>query len=262
MVLILLAGLLAGILLRPTGYLKPAEDVAFTLFAPLQYSFHWVATRITHGIQMVRELGALQSRVAELQQTVDRLMIENLRLREAEIEAAVLREQLQFKLANPTYELLAAEVIGRDPSNLLHYVIIDRGTEDGLAIGMPVVTARGLVGSITTVYPHSARVMLLTDTASSISALIQSSRATGIVQGQGRSSLTLRYVEQTEQVQVDDIVLTSGLGGNFPKRLVIGQVQAVKRNDVEMFQEILVQSAVDFDRLETVLVMQGFVPAE
>lgn len=262
MVLILLAGLLAGILLRPTGYLKPAEDVAFTLFAPLQYSFHWVATRITHGIQMIRELRTLQSRVAELQQTVDRLMIENLRLREAEIEAAVLREQLQFKLANPTYELLAAEVIGRDPSNLLHYVIIDRGTEDGLAIGMPVVTARGLVGSITTVYPHSARVMLLTDTASSISALIQSSRATGIVQGQGRSSLTLRYVEQTEQVQVDDIVLTSGLGGNFPKRLVIGQVQAVKRNDVEMFQEILVQSAVDFDRLETVLVMQGFVPAE
>jgi rod shape-determining protein MreC len=262
LVLILLAGLLAGILLRPTGYLKPAEDVAFTLFAPLQYSFHWVATRITHGIQMIRELRTLQSRVAELQQTVDRLMIENLRLREAEIEAAVLREQLQFKLANPTYELLAAEVIGRDPSNLLHYVIIDRGTEDGLAIGMPVVTARGLVGSITTVYPHSARVMLLTDTASSISALIQSSRATGIVQGQGRSSLTLRYVEQTEQVQVDDIVLTSGLGGNFPKRLVIGQVQAVKRNDVEMFQEILVQSAVDFDRLETVLVMQGFVPAE
>jgi rod shape-determining protein MreC len=82
------------------------------------------------------------------------------------------------------------------------------------------------------------------------------------VQGQGRGNLVLRYVEQREQVQVDDIVLTSGLGSNFPKRLVIGQVRAVKRNDVDMFQEILVQSAVDFDRLETVLVMQGFVPAE
>jgi rod shape-determining protein MreC len=262
LVLVLLAGLLAGILLRPTGYLKPAEDVAFTLFAPLQYSFHWVVTKISRGIQMIRDLTALQSRMDELQQTVDRLMIENLRLREAEIENTVLREQLQFKLANPTYQLLAAEVIGRDPSNLLHYIMIDRGTEDGLAIGMPVVTARGLVGSITMVYPQSARVMLLTDPASSVNALIQSSRATGIVQGQGRGNLALRYVEQREQVQVDDIVLTSGLGGNFPKRLVIGQVRAVKRNDVDMFQEIVVQSAVDFDGLESVLVMQGFVPAE
>lgn len=262
LVLVLLAGLLAGILLRPTGYLKPAEDVAFTLFAPLQYSFHWVATQITHGVQTIRDLRALQSRVVELQRTVDRLMIENLRLHEAEIENAVLREQLQFKVANPTYELLAAEVIGRDPSNLLHYVIIDRGTEDGLAVGMPVVVARGLVGSITTVYPHSARVMLLTDPASSVNALIQSSRAIGIVQGQGRGDLVLRYVEQSEPVQVGDIVLTSGLGGNFPKRLVIGQVREVKRSDVEMFQEIVVQSAVDFDRLEVVLVVQSFVPAE
>jgi len=262
LVLILLAGLLAGILLRPTGYLKPAEDVVFTLFAPLQYSFHWVSTRITRGIETIRQLGTLQARVNELQQTVDRLMIENLRLREAEIEATSLREQLQFKLANPTYELLAAEVIGRDPSNLLHYILIDRGTEDGLALGMPVVTARGLVGRITTVYPHSSRVMLLTDPASSVNALIQSSRATGVVQGQGRGDLTLRYVEQNEQVQVDDIVLTSGLAGNFPKRLVIGQVRTVQRSDVEMFQEIVVQSAVDFDRLETVLVLQGFVPVD
>jgi rod shape-determining protein MreC len=262
LVLILLAGLLAGVLLRPAGYLKPAENVVFTLFAPLQYAFHWVATRITQGIDTIRGLGALQARVDELQQTVDRLMIENLRLREAEIELTVLREQLQFKLANPTYQLLAAEVIGRDPSNLLHYITIDRGTGDGLAIGMPVVTERGLVGTLTAVYPHSARVMLLTDPASSVNALIQSSRATGIVQGQGRGSLALRYVEQAEQVQVGDIVLTSGLGGNFPKRLVIGQVRAVKRNDVDMFQEIVVQSAVDFDRLESVLVLQGFVPSE
>ena len=260
--LLLLAGLLAGILLRPTGYLKPAEDVVSTLFAPLQYSVHWVSTRITDWVQTMRELSSLRSRVADLQETVDRLMIENLRLREAEIERTVLREQLQFKQANPTYELLAAEVIGRDPSNLLHYIMIDRGTQDGLAIGMPVVTARGLVGSITTVYPHSARVMLLTDPASSVNALIQSSRATGIVQGQARRSLLLRYVEGSEQVQVGDIVLTSGLGGNFPKRLVIGQVQTVKRNDVEMFQEIEVQSAVEFDRLESVLVMQGFVPVD
>jgi rod shape-determining protein MreC len=104
--------------------------------------------------------------------------------------------------------------------------------------------------------------MLLTDFSSSVNALIQSSRATGIVQGQGRQKLLMRYVGQGEQVEVGDIVLTSGLGGNFPKRLVIGQVTAVKRNDVEMFQEILVESAVNFDRLEMVLVVLGFAATD
>ncbi|MBC7231767.1 MAG: rod shape-determining protein MreC [Chloroflexi bacterium] len=262
MTLLLVIGLLGGIVLHPTGYLQPVENVVFTVLAPLQYSFHWISVRIAHGVQTLRDLRTLQSRIQELQDTVDRLMIENVRLREAEIERTILREQLQFKLANPTYELLAAEVIGRDPSNLLQYIIIDRGANDGVAVGMPVVTARGLVGRVTSVYPQSARVMLLTDPASSVNALIQSSRATGVVQGQGQRGLVMRYIEQSEQVAVGDIVLTSGLGGNFPKRLVIGQVTAVKRNDVEMFQEVQVQSAVRFDRLEIVLVVQNFVPID
>lgn len=260
--LLLVIGLLGGVVLHPTGYLQPVKNILFTVLAPLQYSFHWVSVRVVNGVQTLRDLRTLQKRVQELQDTVDRLMIENVRLREAEIERTILREQLQFKLANPTYELLAAEVIGRDPSNLLQYIIIDRGANDGVAVGMPVVTTRGLVGRVISVYPQSAQVMLLTDPASSVNALIQSSRATGVVQGQGRRGLVMRYVEQSEQVEVGDIVLTSGLGGNFPKRLVIGQVTAVKRNDVEMFQEIQVQSAVHFDRLEIVLVIQNFVPID
>jgi len=248
---LLLLALVAGTILQPTGYLRPVEDIVFTVLAPLQYSLHWVGTRITNLVRTIRDLGSLQARVKELQDTIDRLMIENVRLREAEIERAYLREQLQFKLANPTYELLAAEVIGYDPSNLLQYVTIDRGSDDGIGVGMPVVTSRGLVGKVTSVYPRSARVMLLTDPASSVNALIQSSRATGVVQGQGRRGLIMRYVEQGEQVQAGDIVLTSGLGGNLPKRLVVGQVTAVKR-----------RSAVDFDRLEAVLVIQNFVPTD
>jgi len=251
----LLVVLLTGALLRPVGYLKPVQDLVSTLFAPLQYGLTWITTRITHVVVSLSDLGALPSRVDELQATVDRLMIENVRLREAEIENANLRELLQFKLANPSYEMLAAEVIGRDPDSLLHYLTIDRGSDDGLGAGMPVVTARGLVGRIDEVFPRTARVMLLTDPVSTVSALIQSSRSTGIVQGEGRRGLTMRFVEQSEPVAENDIVLTSGLGGTYPKRLVIGQVVSVTRSDVEMFLEIIVQSAVDFDRVEAVLVI-------
>lgn len=253
--ILLLIALLAGVVLRPTGYLKPVQDLVSTVFAPLQYGLTWITTRIGHALVTVRDLRALPSRVDELQATVDRLMVENVRLREAEIENANLRELLQFKMANPSYEMLAAEVIGRDPDNLLQYLIIDRGSEDGLQAGMPVVTARGLVGRIDEVFPRTARVLLLTDPASTVSALIQSSRSAGIVQGQGRSGLVMRFVEQSEPVAENDIVLTSGLGGAYPKRLLIGQVVSVTRSDVEMFLEIAVQSAVDFDRVESVLVI-------
>jgi rod shape-determining protein MreC len=112
------------------------------------------------------------------------------------------------------------------------------------------------------VYPNSARLLLLTDLASAVSALVQSSRSTGVVQGQGQRGLTMRYIEQSAQVQVGDVILTSGLGGNFPKGLVIGQVTTVSRSDVELFQEVQVQSAVNFDRLERVLIIQGFLGTE
>ena len=253
--ILLVLALLAGAVLKPAGYLKPVQDLVTSLVAPLQYGLTRVTTRLNHLLDTLRDLRALPTRVNELQATVDRLMIENVRLREAEIDNANLRELLQFKLANPSYETLAAEVIGRDPSNLLHYLTIDRGSGDGLAVGMPVVTARGLVGRIDEVFPRTARVMLLTDPVSTVSALIQSSRATGIVQGEGRRGLTMRFVEQSEPVAKDDVVLTSGLGGTYPKRLVIGQVVSVVKSDVEMFLEITVQSAVNFDRVESVLVI-------
>ncbi len=262
LIVVMLLLLLAGMLLRPSGYLQPVENVVFTALAPLQYGINWVGRQVANRVRVIGELSSLEARNRDLQATVDNLMIENVRLREAEIESANLREQLHFKVSNPTYELLAAEVIGYDPSNLLYYIVIDRGSQDGIASGMPVVTARGLVGKIAAVYPHSARVMLLTDPASSVSALIQSSRATGIVQGQGRLGLFMRYVEQSEQVEVGDIVLSSGLGGNLPKRLVIGTVTRVTRDQVQMFQDVQVLSAVRFDRLEMVLVIRSFVPTE
>jgi rod shape-determining protein MreC len=262
LVVLLIAALLIGMVLGPTGYLQPVENAVFTLLAPLQYSVRWVSHRAAAVAAALRQLRTMQSRLEELEATVDRLMIENVQLREAEIERAELREQLQFKLANPTYDLLAAEVIGHDPINLLHYIIIDRGAEDGLSAGMPVVTARGLVGRIAVAYPQAARVMLLTDPSSSVNAQIQRTRATGVVQGQAPRDLVMRFVEQSEDVETGDIVLTSGLGGNFPKRLVIGQVTSVQRNDVEMFQQIRVRSAVQFDRIETVLVVQGFSPID
>lgn len=253
---------IGGFVLDQTHRLQPLEDVALRPIIPLQRAIGHLITQGSGLLQAVREWGSLEARNRELEELVDRLMSENVRLREAEIENVTLRQQLDFKQANPSYKLLAAEVIGQDPSGFLHYLIIDRGTEDGVAEGMPVATAAGLVGRISEVYSHSAKVLLITDASSSVNALIQSSRATGVVQGGMGHGLVMRYIQQGERVDVGDMVLTSGLGGNFPKRLVIGQVTAVKQQDIEMFQEVEVRPAVDFSRLEMLIVIKGFTPTD
>lgn len=260
--LLILVTLAALMVLSQFGRLGPVEDVVSVFVAPFQYSLTRLSDSVGELWATMRDIGTLRTRVKELQEQVDLLMIENVRLQEAAIENATLREQLNFKQAHPTFTLLSAEVIGRDPSNILRYLIIDRGSRDGVAPGMPVITAAGLVGRVTHTTANSAQVMLLTDPSSSVSALIQSSRATGVVEGQSSAVLLMRYIQQGDAVNVGDIVLTSGLGGKFPKRLVIGQVIAVHQRDNEMFQEAEIRSAVDFSRLEMVMVILNFLPTE
>jgi rod shape-determining protein MreC len=247
-------------ILDQTNRLQPIKDLAAQVTMPLQTALTSATDRFTDVRQFFVDLEGCRAENEELQLLVDQLIIENVRLREAEIENVTLREQLSFKQANPSFELLSAQVIGRDPSNLAGYLIIDRGTEQGVAVGMPVLTHRGLVGRVTEAAPHSSKVLLITDPSSSVNALIQESRGTGVVQGSVRYGLMMKYVQQTEDIKAGDLVLTSGLGGNFPTRLIIGQVTAVTKRDVELFQEAEVRPSVNFGGLEMVMVLTSFEP--
>jgi len=238
------------------------RDLVAQFAAPVQQGLTSLAGRATNIRQFFADVEACRAENEELQALVDKLIIENVRLREAEIENVTLREQLNFKQANPSFELLSAQVIGRDPTNLLSYLIIDRGSAEGVTVGIPVLTNRGLVGRITETNPHSSKVLLITEVSSSVNALIQESRATGVVQGRIGQRLVMRYIQQGEDIKVDDLVLTSGLGGNFPTRLIIGQVTAVRKKDVELFQEAKVRPAVNFQELEMVMVLTSFEPID
>jgi len=139
------------------------------------------------------------------------------------------------------------------------------GSLQGVEIGMPVVSGgAGLVGRISQVGPRTSEVQLLTDTDSAVAALLQTSRVTGLVVGQPDSTLQMEYIPQEEQIDVGDIVLTSGLGGVLPKGLVIGQVTEVLQMDYALFQSATVRPAIDFSRLELVLVITEFeqIPVE
>jgi rod shape-determining protein MreC len=257
---LVLSVILAWLVFDQLGPTNPIRDTFSRVLSPVQFVLQRVVSpvgKVVNGVVHVVRLGAeneaLRNENAELRNLV-------MLLQEARLENENLRRELEFKSAVPNYHLLSAEVIGHDPNNLLQYLIIDRGADDGLEPGMPVLTADGLVGRISRVNHNSATVMLISDPSSSVSALIQQSRATGLVQGYPGQELVMRYIPQGEEVEVGDVVLTSGLGSSFPKRLVIGQVTAVKRSDVEMFQEARVAPAVRLRDLEMVQVLLNFVP--
>jgi len=263
-VLILVA--LLGFVLHRAGLLQPVEGIFLRLTTPLQEGLSQVSVQIGELAQTARDLRDLRDRNEALEAQNAKLLLENVRLREIEHEAALLRDLLNFAQANPSLEVHGAHVVGRqvaqDPSNLQRYVILDVGKEEGIAHNMPVMTDQGLVGRISEVGTGWSRVLLIIDVSSTVNSLTQSTRASGLVQGQADGSLMMRSVSQGDTISVGDTVFTSGLGGNFPRQILIGQIVQVERKDYELYQSAVVQPTVDFDHLEAVLVIKDFEPIE
>jgi len=150
---------------------------------------------------------------------------------------------------------LAASVTGEDASPWFKTIMINRGEVDGLREGMPVVAADGIIGQLVKVVARSSRVLLITDHASGVASIIQRSRARGVVKGKGDGSCSLEFSMASEDVKVGDTVITSGIGGIFPKGLKIGEVSMVKKGEYGIFQTVEVRPTVNLARLEEVLVL-------
>jgi rod shape-determining protein MreC len=192
----------------------------------------------------------------DLRLRVARLVRENARLEDAAAENERLRRMLVFKEPG-TSTMVPAEVIGWDESAVGLNLEIDRGASSGIREGHPVVSVDGLVGKIVQVSPRTAWVMTLRSPECAVSALDQRSRVRGIVRWRYRGGLSLQLVPAGSDVVEGDAVLSSGLGGVFPKGLKIGEVANVQDRLGDLFRTITLRPAVDFDRLEEVAVLTG-----
>jgi rod shape-determining protein MreC len=173
---------------------------------------------------------------------------------EIELENRRLARLLDFRTDVPS-QGVAARVIGRDASGLFQTLALDRGETDGIKPGLAVVCADGVVGRIAQSSPHAARVLLLSDHNSGVDALVQRTRARGIVEGALSGTCSMKYIKRSDEVDLEDLVVTSGLDGIFPKGVRIGRVSGVTRKDVGLYQVAEVAPAVDFAKLEEVLVL-------
>lgn len=251
---------LLSLVLDRAEALTPLRNLVLQVTTPIQWAVSGVVTGIGETAGGIQDLGRLREENRRLSLEVDDLRARVVRLQEAEIENRSLREELGFKQAYPAYDLLPAEVVGRDPSNYLQYLQVDKGTADGVRVGAVAVAPQGLLGRVVAAGNNFCRILLVNDSSSSVNVLLQSSRASGVASGQFGGTLLMKYIPQGEVVRLGDMVLTSGLGGNFPKGLVVGQVSQVRQKDIELFQEAVVESLIDFRRLEVVYLIRNFTP--
>jgi rod shape-determining protein MreC len=253
-----------------SGPVHAVRQAAANLLSPLQSLGARIAEPFQDGYRWFKTLWSAHERAEQLEKELQVLSGELIMLQEQAEENERLKALLDLR-DKATYpvgtEFEVAQVIGKSPSLWESWVLIDKGSADGLRIGLPVVGAtptvgetlagKGLVGKIVAVTAHTAQVLLIIDSESSVAAYakIQGSRAEGIIEGSVDGDLTMDYVDRDLSVDPKLVVVTSGYGGVYPADIPIGIVSSVGEETINIYKEIDVEAFVDFRVLEEVMVL-------
>ena len=191
-----------------------------------------------------------------LKNNIEKLREDNNQLKEALLLNNRLKEMLAFKQeAAPTAG--AASVIGIESSGWIKTITINKGVSDGIGRDMVIVTPLGIAGRIIDAQSTTSKAILVTDPRCTIDVIVQRSRVKGITGGNGADRLVLKYVRHEDDVQVGDILISSGLGGIFPKGMPVGEVVRVEKGEDNFFMDVEVKPSADLKRLEDVLIIAG-----
>jgi rod shape-determining protein MreC len=244
------------------GISSQVEGIAAMPLNSVSGVFSRLSLTLNQAFEDLNDIGRLSDRVAELEEQLARQQVELIQLREVASDYNRLTGLLAYTSNIDNQEFVTADVIAVDQSSIARSIIINRGTRDGIAVGMLVTTDLGLVGRIIRVSSNASQVQLVNDENSAVSARLQTTRAEGSIIGQASGVLRMTFIDLDEDIVQNDLVITSGLGGNFPPDIVIGQVTSIRQFEFELFQEAEVRSLVDFETLEFVLVITSFQPVD
>ncbi len=228
--------------------------IAIYIIAPFQNT-------VTHSIRFVKNvwsqyffLISVAKENENLKKALSYAIGENEKRNEIELTNYRLRKLLNFKKAI-AHQVLPAEVVGKDPSPWYQAILIDKGKSDGVEKGQPVVIPEGIAGQVTEVLNNYSKVLLIIDQNSAVDALVQRTRARGVIKGDSTDRYLFKYVLRKHDVRVGDTIVSSGLDGVFPKGLRIGYVSEVVKPSSGIFQDVTVAPFIDFEKLEEVLVL-------
>lgn len=228
--------------------------IAIYIIAPFQNA-------VTHSIRFVKNvwsqyffLISVAKENENLKKVLSYAIEENEKRNEIELTNYRLRKLLNFK-KTIDHQVLPAEIVGKDPSPWYQAILIDKGKSDGVEKGQPVVIPEGIAGQVTEVLNNYSKVLLIIDQNSAVDALVQRTRARGVIKGDSTDRYLFKYVLRKHDVRVGDTIVSSGLDGVFPKGLRIGYVSEVVKPSSGIFQDVTVAPFIDFEKLEEVLVL-------
>jgi rod shape-determining protein MreC len=252
---ILLIFTLISASLRDPHPLQPLENFTINITAPVFNFFHQTGAAVSRIWRGYFYLVGVQAENELLKQKTLENQSKAALYQETLLEKERLRQLLEFR-DQAALPVTGARIIGFDFSIWFKCAFLDKGTNDGVTVGMPVLNAAGVVGRIVECYPDYAKVLLLIDRNSGVDAIVQRNRLRGILEGVGGNRCFLRFVHKNKDVQIGDVILASGLGGAYPRGMILGSVIAVDKRIPGIFQEVEVEPAVDFTRLEDVLIVK------
>ena len=237
-----------------TGPIHAVRGGVMTVTSPVCMLGSAVAAPFGALGNIAQNATASSETLSELKKRNEELTAQVAELSEAQ-ETAERLEKLVGLKSTYSLESTAARIIGSTGDAWTDSVIIDKGSTSGFEVGMPVCSSGGVIGQIIEVSANTSTVRLITDDQSGVSAMIQGSRAQGVLQGQADGTLRLEYVVSDAEVATGDIVITSGIGGTFPKGLPLGTVASIDRAPNAVYYTIVVRAASSAESNEEVLVI-------
>jgi rod shape-determining protein MreC len=240
--------------IRNPRIVGPYKGILGNVLNPVVYAVNGISTAFADVWSNYVWLIDVAQSNEDLRERLDLMQLENAVLAEKLIQLDNLNKLLDFK-DTYAFTTIASNVIGRNTGGYMRYIIIDRGHIDGLRVNDPVVSATGLVGRISNVYYNTSEVMLLYHHDSSVSIMNSRTRAVGMLKGDGRGGLFVDFYDRLDEAQPDDIVITSGMGQLYPKGIRCGTVSEIQAPPTGLFQKLIINGAVDYYKLEQVLVV-------
>lgn len=256
-----------GILLSENRTLDPLQNLSLTIAAPMENGLRDVADPISDFFRGVFNRGDLVRENERLREELERLQTETADTEDAQRRLQELENALGVKENRPDDVFVVADVIAQDPSGFKRALAIDRGSKDGLDEGMVVLSKSGsLVGVVSLVYEEFAWLRLISDPNNAVNIAVLTggeggAEARGVAVGDLRSRLSLEMLPTEAQIQEGDLVITSGLGGNYPRTLLLGSVTSVEEKPQALSTRATMEPAADLSSLDTVLIITNFRPA-
>lgn len=226
-----------------------------SIFSPAMHSVNKTTIRTKDNLSAWFHSGDVKRENKKLKIRIQSIEADLVTLEENKLENQRLRQLLQLKESIPEYQFIAAKVIGRDATNWYKSITIDKGLNNGIHRGDPVVSYGGVIGSVFECGNYQSKILLLNDNNSRVGVIVQRTRDIGVVEGQSNSLLVLNYIPRNSEIKPGDILISSGLGSIYPKGIVVGEIVKVFEEKYKLYKFAEVKPAVDFGKLEEVLII-------